>query len=69
MILFCKIFQKSHFLYVAMYQMFRMLFSLNNDTLILFSQKNFYVQEINGEKMQKLSAIVTTISDKQYHND
>ena len=48
---------------------FRMLFSLNNDTLILFSQKNFYVQEINGEKMQKLSAIVTTISDKQYHND
>ncbi len=25
--------------------------------------------EINGEKMQKLSAIVTTISDKQYHND
>lgn len=52
-----------------MYQMFRMLFSLNNDTLILFFTKNFYVQEINGEKMQKLSAIVTTISDKQYHND
>ena len=52
-----------------MYQMFRMLFSLNNDTLILLSQKNFYVQEINEEKMQKLSAIVTTISDKQYHND
>lgn len=52
-----------------MYQMFRMLFSLNNDTLILFSQKNFYVQEINVEKMQKLSAIVTTISDKQYQND
>ena len=52
-----------------MYQMFRMLFPLNNDTLILFSQKNFYVQEINVEKMQKLSAIVTTISDKQYHND
>ena len=56
-------------LYVAMYQMFRMLFSLNNDTLILFSQKNFYVQEINEEKMQKLSAIVATISDKQYQND
>ena len=53
-----------------MYQVLRMLFSLNNDTLILFSQKkNFYVQEINVEKMQKLSAIVTTISDKQYHND
>lgn len=52
-----------------MYQMFRMLFSLNNDTLILFSQKNFYVQEINEEKMQKLSAIVATISDKQYQND
>lgn len=32
-------------------------------------KKNFYVQEINGEKMQKLSAIVATISDKQYHND
>lgn len=32
-------------------------------------KKNFYVQEINEEKMQKLSAIVTTISDKQYHND
>lgn len=52
-----------------MYQMFRMLFPLNNDTLILFSQKNFYVQEINVEKMQKLSAIVTRISDKQYQND
>lgn len=52
-----------------MYQMFRMLFSLNNDTLILFSQKKLYVQEINVEKMQKLSAIGTTISDKQYQND
>ena len=49
-----------------MYQMFRMLFSLNNDT---FLTKNFYVQEINVEKMQKLSAIVTTISDKQYQSD
>ena len=45
-----------------MYQMFRMLFSLNNDTLILFSQKNFYVQEMDVEKMQKPSAIVTTIN-------
>ena len=34
-----------------------------------FFEKNFYVQEINEEKMQKLSAIVTTISDKQYQND
>lgn len=34
-----------------------------------FRKKNFYVQEINEEKMQKLSAIVTTISDKQYQND
>jgi hypothetical protein len=34
-----------------------------------FFEKNFYVQEINVEKRQKLSAIVTTISDKQYHND
>ena len=32
-------------------------------------KKNFYVQEINEEKMQKQSAIVTTISDKQYQND
>ena len=32
-------------------------------------RKNFYVQEINVKKMQKLSAIVTTISDKQYQND
>lgn len=32
-------------------------------------KKNFYVQEINEEKMQKLSAIVATISDKQYQND
>ena len=37
--------------------------------LYTFLTKNFYVQEINEEKMQKLSAIVTTISDKQYHND
>ena len=34
-----------------------------------FFEKNFYVQEINVEKMQKLSAIVTTISDKQYQSD
>ena len=27
------------------------------------------MQEINVEKMQKLSAIVTTISDKQYQSD
>lgn len=52
-----------------MYQMFRMLFSLNNDTLILFSQKKLLCAGKNEEKMQKLSAIVTTISDKQYHND
>ena len=36
-----------------MYQMFRMLFSLNNDTLILFLVKNFFVQEINMEKWLK----------------
>ena len=34
-----------------------------------FFEKNFYVQEINEEKMQKLSAIGITISDKQYQND
>ena len=34
-----------------------------------FHKKNFYVQEMNVEKMQKLSAIVTTISDKQYQSD
>ena len=34
-----------------------------------FLTKNFYVQEINVEKMQKPSAIVTTISDKQYQSD
>mgnify|MGYP004661146167 CR=1 FL=1 len=27
------------------------------------------MQEMNVEKMQKLSAIGTTISDKQYQND
>ena len=52
-----------------MYQAFTMLFSLNNDTLRLFSKKNFYVQEIIVEKRQQLSAIVTTISDKQYQSD
>lgn len=30
-----------------------MLFPLNNDTLILFLVKNFFVQEINVEKRQK----------------
>lgn len=34
-----------------------------------FFRKKIYVQEINEEKMQQLSAIVTTISDKQYQND
>ena len=32
-------------------------------------KKNFYVQEMDVEKMQKPSAIVTTISDKQYQSD
>lgn len=33
--------------------MFRMLFSLNNDTLILFFEKNFFVREINMKKRLK----------------
>jgi hypothetical protein len=31
-----------------------MLFPLNNDTLILFFEKNFFVREINVEKRLKL---------------
>lgn len=36
-----------------MYQMFRMLFPLKNDTLILFLEKNFFVREINMKKRLK----------------
>ena len=37
-----------------MYQMFRMLFPLNNDTLILFlEKKTFFVREINMKKRLK----------------
>ncbi len=34
--------EKSHFLYLIIYQVFKPIFSTENDTLRLFSQKNFF---------------------------
>lgn len=40
-------------MYVANYQIFRMLFPLNNDTLILFlEKKHFCAGNENGEKAE-----------------
>jgi len=37
----CKIIRKVSFAYIAIYQTFRRLFALNNDTFILFPEKTF----------------------------
>ena len=34
--------EKSHSLYLIIYQVFKSIFSIENETLILFSQKNFF---------------------------
>ena len=34
--------KKSHFLYLAIYQVFKSTFSIENETLRLFLKKNFF---------------------------
>lgn len=34
--------EKSHSLYLVIYQVFKPIFSIENETLRLFSQKNFF---------------------------
>ena len=34
--------EKSHSLYLIIYQVFKSIFSIENETLRLFSQKNFF---------------------------
>ena len=34
--------EKSHFLYLIIYQAFKLIFSTENDTLRLFLKKNFF---------------------------
>lgn len=42
MILFCKIIRKVSFSYIIMYQIFTPVFNQKDDTLRLFSRKNFF---------------------------
>ncbi len=39
--LLCTKTEKSHSLYLIIYQVFKSIFSIENETLRLFSQKNF----------------------------
>lgn len=34
--------EKSHFFYLIIYQVFKSIFSIENETLILFLKKNFF---------------------------
>lgn len=34
--------EKSHYLYLIIYQVFKSIFSIKNETLRLFPQKNFF---------------------------
>ena len=37
--------EKSHSLYLIIYQVFKSIFSIENETLRLFLKKNFFTQE------------------------
>jgi len=50
MILLCKINRKVSFLQTATYQPHTSVLATNNETLRLFSRKNFYVHERKGKK-------------------
>ena len=50
MILLCKINRKVSFLKTITYQSYTSVLATNNETLRLFSRKNFYVHETKGKK-------------------
>ena len=50
MILLCKINRKVSFLQTIIYQLYTSVLATNNETLRLFSRKNFYVHERKGKK-------------------
>lgn len=50
MILLCKINRKVSFLQTAIYQPHTSVLATNNETLRLFSRKNFYAHERKGKK-------------------
>ena len=48
MILFCKIIRKVSFTYIAIYRIITQIFNQKDDTLRLFSRKNFFHVRINS---------------------
>ena len=53
MILFCKIIRKVSFIYIIMYQVITPVFNQKDDTLRLFSRKNFFRVHINSTENLK----------------
>ena len=52
--------EKSHFLYLTIYQAFKSIFSIENETLRLFSSKKlFHVRKLLPFQGDRLASIIT----------
>ena len=53
--------EKSHSIYLVIYQVFKSVFSIKNETLRLFLKKNFFTQERKLLPLQgdRLASIIT----------
>ena len=52
--------EKSHFFYLIIYQVFKSIFSIENETLRLFSQKKlFHVRKLLPFQGDRLASIIT----------